>query len=151
MMIEYKNQCPKCGKDQLYKRVDLLTRAKKQNTLCNGCAKTTYKIGVMSGTTEEQRNKMRATKAGFKNWEEYVEKYPKKEFYKREVWKYTYRNDLTILENFDKRGRCGVNNAYQLDHIISINFGWKNNIPAEQIGEMKNLKMIPWKENRKKG
>jgi hypothetical protein len=55
------------------------------------------------------------------------------------------------LENFDKRGRCGVSGAYQLDHIISINFGWKNNIPAEQIGEMKNLKMIPWKENRKKG
>lgn len=150
-MKEYKKQCPKCNKDQFYKRIDLLSRATKMNTLCNSCAKTTYKIGVMGGTTEEQRKKMRATKAGFKNWEEYVEKYPKKQFYKREVWKYTYNNNLTILENFHKRGRCGISGAYQIDHIMSINYGWENGIPPQEIGELKNLKMIPWEENRRKG
>jgi hypothetical protein len=149
-MNEYKKECPKCGKEQFYSRKDLLTRAIKKNTLCNGCSKTTYKIGIMSGVTEEHIKQMRATKAGFSSWDEYVEKYPKKQFYKREVWKYTYRNDLTTLLNFDKRGRNGIVGAYQIDHVVSINDGWEKGIPADEIGKMENLRMITWEENRKK-
>lgn len=149
-MKEYKKQCPKCGKDQFYSRVDLLTRAIKKNTLCNSCSKSVYKIGLVNGLSEESTKQMRATKAGFSSWEEYVEKYPKKQFYKREVWKYTYRNDLESLPNFDKRGRNGVKGAYQIDHIISINEGWEKGIPAEEIGKYSNLQMITWEENRKK-
>jgi hypothetical protein len=51
------------------------------------------------------------------------------------------------LENWDKRGRCGVEGAYQLDHIRSIDWGWKNGIDAEVIAEWDNLRMIPWKTN----
>jgi len=149
-MKKYKKQCPKCNKDQVYTRADALTRAVKKNTLCNSCAVVKYEKGVLKGVTEEQRLQMRATKAGFSNWEEYLDKYPKKEMYKREVWKYTYRNDLTKFENYDKRGRNGVDGAYQIDHIVSINEGWKSNTPAKKIGNMTNLQMITWEENRRK-
>ena len=149
-MKEYKKNCPNCGKEQSYSRSDLLTRAKKNNTLCNSCSAKKYKKGILNGTTEEQRKKMRATKAGFSSWDEYVDKYPKKEMYKREVWKCTYKNNLESLDNYEKRGISGIDGAYQIDHIISINEGWELGIPPEKIGNINNLQMLPWRVNRNK-
>ena len=147
----YKRKCPNCDFEITYNRKDNFNRAIKANTICNKCSAYKYKKTFKDIISDDAIKKMRATKAGFKNWEEYVEKYPKKQFYKREVWKYTYGNDLSILENFDKRGRCGVDGAYQIDHIMSINYGWENKVPPQEIGHIRNLKMIPWQENRKKG
>ena len=45
----------------------------------------------------------------------------------------------------------GVNGAFQIDHIIDIKYGFNNNIPAEEIADLKNLQFIPWEENIKKG
>ena len=98
-------------------------------------ARYKYKKTFKDIISSDAIKKMRATKAGFKNWEEYVEKYPKKQFYKREVWRYTYQNPLDTLDNWDKRGKCGVEGAYQLDHIVSINEGWSNKILAEEIAK----------------
>ena len=42
---------------------------------------------------------------------------------------------------------CGVEGGYQLDHIITIKFGFENNIPPEVLAEKENLRMLPWKEN----
>jgi RNA polymerase-binding transcription factor DksA len=142
--------CPECGNEIGYSRVDIYKRSVKDGTLCNACSSVIHKKGVMKGLTIEQTQKMRATKAGFGSWDEYVEKYPKKQFYKREVWRLTYKHPLNELEHWEKRGRCGVEGAYQLDHIRSINWGWENGIPAEEIAEWDNLRMIPWKENREK-
>jgi len=146
----YSRNCPKCGNEMKYITKGGFEKSTLNNTTCNSCSAKLNKKGILNGVSEEQRNQMRATKAGFSTWEEYVEKYPKKQFYKREVWKYTYRNDLTTLPNFDKRGRNGVEGAYQIDHIISINEGWERGIPAEEIGRFENLQMITWQENRKK-
>ena len=49
-----------------------------------------------------------------------------------------------------RRGRCGVEGAWQLDHIISIKYGFENNISAEEISKKENLRMLPWKENLSK-
>ena len=142
--------CPSCD-TKIYhiseKSRDNGIRGKK---LCISCATIKYGKTFINNITEEHIKQMRATKAGFSSWDEYVEKYPKKQFYKREVWKYTYRNDLTTLPNFDKRGRNGVVGAYQIDHVVSINDGWEKGIPADEIGKMENLRMITWEENRKK-
>ena len=148
---KYFRECPNCACEIGYTTESGLRESIRLNTICNGCSTKKHQKGIMNGTTESQRRKMRASKAGFSSWEEYVEKYPKKEMYKREVWKYTYRNDLESLSDFEKRGRCGVEGAYQIDHIISINEGWNNGIPAEEIGNFQNLRMIPWRENLKKG
>lgn len=72
------------------------------------------------------------------------------ETYKRKVGKLTNQNDLSILENYEKRSLCGVENGYQLDHIVPIYYGFVNNIQEELISSIDNLVFIPWEENRKK-
>lgn len=146
----YKRNCPECSSEMKYAREDIRNTAEKRGALCNSCSTKVYKKTFNDVISEEHIKQMRATKAGFDSWEEYVEKYPKKQFYKREVWRLTYKNPLNELQHWEKRGRCGVKGAYQLDHIQSINWGWENKIPAEVIAHWDNLRMIPWKENREK-
>ena len=88
-------------------------------------------------------------KTGF-TYKEFMEKLPAFKKYFNKVRTITNKQPLESLENFDKRGICGENGAYNLDHCYSIIEGFKNNIPPEIIGNIKNLKMIPWKENLKK-
>lgn len=56
-----------------------------------------------------------------------------------------YKNEINPYGH--KRTLCGVENGYQLDHIIPIKFGFENNIPPEVLAEKNNLRMLPWKEN----
>lgn len=71
--------------------------------------------------------------------------------YKLEVWTITNKQPLNILENIEKRGKAkkGTDN-YQLDHIIPIRYGYLNNIDPKIVGNIKNLRMIPWKQNIKR-
>jgi len=48
-------------------------------------------------------------------------------------------------------GRMGVKGAYQVDHIISVDYGYNHNIDPEVIANINNLQTIPWLENAKKG
>lgn len=147
----FKRNCPDCGNEMSYVSEGTLKTAIKRNTVCNSCSTYKYNKTFNDVIKEEHILQMRASKAGFENFEEYKEKYPKKEMYKREVWRYTYQNPLDTLDNWDKRGKCGVEGAYQLDHIVSINEGWKSKISAEEIAKWENLRMIPWKDNLLKG
>lgn len=143
--------CPECDNDIWYTSEKGMKNALCRGSICNSCSAKKYKKGVsFAGATLDQIKQMRASKAGFSSWEEYKEKYPKKKMYKQEVWRHTYKNDLESLEHWDKRGLCGVEGAYQLDHITSVNEGWENGIPPEEIARMDNLQMIPWEENRLK-
>jgi hypothetical protein len=74
-----------------------------------------------------------------------------KEVYYREVWRITKQQPLETLENFDKRGNAGMCDSYQIDHIYPISKGFMNGIDPYEIGNIKNLQMLPWKENRVKG
>jgi hypothetical protein len=150
LVRKFHKKCPICDTTMSYVSKWGLDESIRKNCICNSCSTKKYKKTFNDVITEEHIKKMRASKAGFESWEEYVEKYPKKQFYKREVWRLTYKQPLNELENWDKRGRCGVDGAYQLDHIKSINWGWENQIPAEVISDWDNLRMIPWKENRDK-
>jgi hypothetical protein len=49
--------------------------------------------------------------------------------------------------NTHKRTLSGIDGGYQLDHIISIKFGFDNNISPEALSEKSNLRMLPWKKN----
>ena len=63
-----------------------------------------------------------------------------------------YENNLDILNpNGYNRTLCGVDGGYQLDHIISIKYGFDNNIPPEVLSNLCNLRLIPWKDNLLKG
>lgn len=71
--------------------------------------------------------------------------------YRQTVDRLTRNTDLSGLSNFDKpRGRCGVNGAYQLDHIIPVKYGYDNHIPPEIISNIFNLRFITWEENTTK-
>ncbi len=63
--------------------------------------------------------------------------------YYADVMKFTRKNDISVLENFDKRGVY----TYHLDHMYSIKQGFLDSIKAEIIGSIYNLEMLPAKEN----
>jgi hypothetical protein len=70
-----------------------------------------------------------------------------KKLYYAMVWEVTESQPLYILENSDKRGW----KSYHLDHIYPISMGFKENISPEKIGNIKNLRFIPFEENIRKG
>lgn len=61
------------------------------------------------------------------------------------------QNEKTINPDGYIRTVCGVEGGYQLDHIIPVRFGFDNNIPVEEVARLENLRVIPWKQNLKKG
>ena len=70
-----------------------------------------------------------------------------KKLYYAKVWEVTEEQPLSILENSDKRGW----KDHHLDHIYPIAMGFHNNISPKKIGNIKNLRFIPYKENLRKG
>jgi hypothetical protein len=94
--------------------------------------------------------KKRMERSGL-TWEEYNNWKDDKDRYYKEVWRITNQQPLHILLNFDKpRGRSGINGAYQLDHIISIGEGYRNNINPDIVGNIVNLQFITWEDNLKR-
>lgn len=67
--------------------------------------------------------------------------------YCAEVNRYTVLNNLSSLQNFEKRSSTCNKDSYHLDHIISKKFGFENDIPAKVIGNIHNLRFIPAKYN----
>lgn len=150
---KFERPCPKCSRTLYYGRKQSLVEATKKRTVCDSCNNYIHKKAWKDVITEKSIRKMRASKAGFSSWSEYKKKYPKWLQYKAEVWKYTYKalRDNPTLKNYDKKGRCGVEGAYQIDHIIPLRHGFDNKISPKKIAKYSNLRMIPWEENRKKG
>lgn len=83
-------------------------------------------------------------------FDDYFKRKSKLQLYRDKVLKITNKQDLKSLKNCNLRGRCGVKGAYQLDHIIPIKYGYLNNISPEELGDISNLRFIPWFENRMK-
>lgn len=142
--------CPRCKEKIWHTTKRQAEESGKHKRLCNRCSAYIYQKNWIHIISKESLRKMRATKAGYSSWEEYEKEYPKKKRYKAEVWRFTYQQPLETLENYNMRGRCGVENAYQIDHIISVDEGYKKNISVEKIGHISNLQMLPWRKNLKK-
>jgi predicted transcriptional regulator len=70
-----------------------------------------------------------------------------KKLYYAMVWEITEQQPLYILENSDKRGWKN----HHLDHIYPISMGYKEKIPPEKVGNIKNLRFIHYTENLDKG
>ena len=73
------------------------------------------------------------------------------ELYKYKVRRLTEKQPLNTLKNYHKRGFVTENDAYHVDHIISIYEGFSKNIPIHLIASIDNLQMLPAIENIKKG
>lgn len=93
--------------------------------------------------TEEFRNKQRNP-----NTPEYKKYVNQVHRLSRKIYE-EYRQEIN--PNNHKRGLAGQDGVYHLDHIVSIKYGFDNNIPPEEIAKKENLQMLPWKENISKG
>jgi hypothetical protein len=69
----------------------------------------------------------------------------KTQYYKR-VWELT-EAVAAHIPGIEKRGF----NDYHIDHITPISYGYKHNIPPHEIANIDNLRMLPYKENMRKG
>ena len=151
---KWKLECPDCGVVRCFASKYGMNVAKRNKSVCEKCSTTKQPRGIATGLTDKQTKKMRATKAGFTSWEEYKQKYPKKKAYINEVHKLTRKQPLHILPNYSKLeenwGKMGVDGAYQIDHIVSIDKGWKDMIPAEEIANISNLQVMKWEDNLRK-
>ncbi len=77
---------------------------------------------------------------------------PACKLYEREVWKITAMQPLHMLPHIEKRGNHAFDQtAWHLDHKFSIAQGFLDGISPEIIGNIRNLEMLPWLENVKKG
>lgn len=56
-------------------------------------------------------------------------------------------NKGIINPNNFPRTLCGVEGGYQLDHKVSVRYGFDHGISEEDISKLDNLQIIPWKEN----
>lgn len=85
------------------------------------------------------------------NWNPNKSEYKK---YKSRVMYYTRKaykeNKQELNPNNHKLTVAGTLNGYQIDHIIPIKYGFENNLPPETIGDINNLRIVTWKENRDK-
>jgi hypothetical protein len=85
------------------------------------------------------------------NWKD-SETYSKPFYhYSKAVWRLTksnYNKNKTLINPQNlTRGRAGQVGAYQLDHKISVHYGFMNNIAPEVIGDINNLQLLTWEEN----
>jgi len=144
----FSRKCPSCFRDVFYTSKWSVTRANKNKSVCNSCSAKNYKKSWTYVIKEEHIKKMAANKAGYSSYESYITDLDNRKKYYREVRKITHKQDISILENYNKlRGVCGIPDAYQLDHIIPISVGYEQGIPPDVIGDILNLQIIPWKDN----
>ena len=60
----------------------------------------------------------------------------------------TYEKHIDIINpNRYKRTLCGVENGYQLDHIVSVKECFKKGISEEDASSVNNLRMLEWRDN----
>lgn len=146
--LKYWRVCPSCKKDIGYVIKWSCTRANRDNAICNSCSNEVYKKSWIYVIKDEHIKKMAAKKAGYETFTAYMADLDKKKKYYREVRLITKQQNISLLENFDKlRGLCGVEGAYQLDHVISVSKGYQDNISPDIIGSISNLQIVPWKIN----
>jgi hypothetical protein len=121
----------------------------KQSHKCYSCSRKDVGI-IMNTTNISKQNKSRTGAA-----------HPRFNFNKKQFDAYAYKVRRITEETYVKykqiinphnlpRTRCGVENGYQLDHKISIKHGFLFQIDPGIIGQLQNLQMLSWKENRNK-
>jgi len=113
---------------------------------------TDDRLMIISKQNSESTRLQLMQRYGYISYEDYLQKLPTRYRYYTLVRTISEKQPLHLLENFDKpRGRAGKSGMYHLDHMISINYGFKNNIDPKIIGHISNLQFITWQENLQKG
>lgn len=138
--------CDNCG--EFFMR-DIANLHKRKSQNCYGCS---IKIKNSSKNTKNisASNRRRVGELHPRwnpNKKEFVKYSNRVRFLTEQVYQ-KFKSEIN--PNDLKRTVCGVPNGYQLDHIISVKFGFDNNLSPEEISKKDNLQMLSWKENRDK-
>ena len=137
-------KCDDCS--TLFERSFQLIKRQEKH-LCYSCARK--KVGEKNKGNQWGFTSEKMSGKNHPRWNPNKDGFEK---YKAEVYRVTRRQPIELLENYDKpRGRCGEEGAFQLDHKVSIKYGYENNVDPYVIGCLSNLQFIPWEENRSKG
>jgi hypothetical protein len=65
--------------------------------------------------------------------------------------KRTYREFMEEINPLNLMlGKCGIDGAHQIDHIISVRIGFEQNISIEIMSAKENLQILTWQDNIKK-
>ena len=84
-------------------------------------------------------------------WNENKDEFKAYGYQVRQLTEEIYVENHIIINPMGKpRTLCGVEGGWQLDHIISIKYGFEHGIAPEEIAELDNLQMLPWELNRNK-
>lgn len=154
--IRFNKKCEKCrqpcgkknsfyGKRHSQKNINLFRR--------NSSGKNNPMYGTLGGMYGKQQSKKQKDNQSKykKNWWSNIERNTSKiRRYRNQADAITRKQPIHLLENYDKRGVSGTPGAYQLDHIKSIWYGYHHKIRPKDIGNISNLRFIPWLENQKK-
>jgi len=89
-----------------------------------------------------------------KYYEEWLARIVDKDFkvYRKEVTKATNKNNLKELYGYSRRGLSNKadNGVFQLDHIVTVKYGFDHGISPELIGSKENIRFVHWRVNLRK-
>lgn len=142
--ISVRCRCDKCGEEYTQ-------RFCRNTDVCDNCRLSSR----MSGNTLGKANKGKT----YPQISGHL--HPRFNPRRKEFLTYSSKVRWITKKNYDKyihiinpnglpRGKCGVEGAYQLDHVRSIKECFDLGLPPEVAGAPENLQMLPWKVNRAK-
>ena len=116
---------------------------------CRPC--TRNHIGKIMDKSGIIANNKTRTGNNHPRWNENKDEFKAYGYQVRQLTEEIYVENHIIINPMGKpRTLCGVEGGWQLDHIISIKYGFEHGIAPEEIAELDNLQMLPWELNRNK-
>lgn len=122
-----------CGHTFTSTAVNLLSRG----VTCSICARA-YKTSLVNAWSEQNSARWRQTASEWKKYRAEVTRHTRKTYAKHK--------DVINPQNLPF-GRAGTHGAYHLDHIVSVKYGFDNDIDPIQLANVSNLRVIPWLDN----
>ena len=128
-----------------------LQRFSRNKEICNLCRKQKFMRGNTYGTIHKGKKIPSMCGMNHPRWNPNKSEFRAYASKVRIISEEVYKTNINAINpNDHRRTLCGTDGGYQLDHIISIKFGFDNGIDPSTIGNLNNLQMLPWKENRSK-
>lgn len=140
-------KCDEC-EDEFERQFQLINRSSIH--FCYSCSRK--HIGKTMNRTNIDLASKKRNGSNHPRWVENKEAFLKYARKVRSLTENVYKNNIDLINPQGyKRTLCGVENGWQLDHMMSIKTGFNNNVPATEIASVDNLQMLPWRLNRTKG
>lgn len=137
-------QCDQCGKkynQRFYRNKDT----------CGHCRNSIKSKGNTYGKANKGKVLPHMRGENHPRWNPYKSEYKAYAYEVRRITEENYKLYKDIINPSNHpRTLCGVEDGYQLDHVVSIQVGFDLEIEPSEIGALDNLQMLSWEENSAK-